>query len=491
MVAFDILTDVLEGGAYANLLTPKVVAARGMSARDRAFATDLVYGTLRWMRLLDAIVYAAARREPGGIDAPCLAVLRLGAYQKLFLGVPDHAVVSCTVALAKKRVGAHAAGFVNAVMHRVVGRGRKEWEAVVVSRIPKSDRLQRLGVRYSHPDWIVRELEAAWDASGYAASAASHDCGASDGDGAQAIERMLERDNEPPSVTLVARPGLVSIEELRAQLPDDALCEPGKWSPYALRVKAVVPQSVPAVQSHCAGVEDEGSQLAALVLAAAPLEPGDGSGAGGRATSDARWLDMCAGPGGKTALLASLAARRGAKVTANEPSHHRAELVRQNVSAVPSGIDGVSERDGLEFGAAMPAAFDRILVDAPCSGLGALRRRPEARWRKRPEDIDALAAVQKGLLASALQAVRPGGIVTYVTCSPVLAETTQIVDAVLRDGDSGRGARAVRCDARGILARVVRDGVHIPVPEGSGDVQLFEHVHDTDQMFISVLRRVD
>ncbi len=486
VVAFDILSDVLGNDAYANLLTPKVVAASGMSARDRAFATDLVYGTLRWMRLLDAIVCAAARRAADAIDAPCLTVLRLGAYQALFLGVPDHAAVSCTVALAKRRVGAHAGGFVNAVMHRIVGRDRKEWESIVVSRIPQSDAVQRLGVRYSHPDWVVRELDNSWKASGYADSA-------TDGMG---IGAMLERDNEPPAVTLVARPGLITVGDLRAELPSDAHCEPGMWSPYALRVRGVAPQSVAAVRSHRAGVEDEGSQLAALVLAAAPLEPvadgSDPSGASakGAENPDARWLDMCAGPGGKTALLASLAAMRGAKVTANEPSHHRAQLVRENVSAVPDGIDQVSERDGAEFGQAMPGSFDRVLVDAPCSGLGALRRRPEARWRKQADDIAALTEVQKGLLASALRAVRPGGVVAYVTCSPVLDETVRVVDAVLADATENADVTAVRCDARGILKHVVRDGAHIPVPEGSGDVQLFEQIHGTDQMFISVLRRV-
>lgn len=484
VVAFDILSDVLGEDAYANLLTPKVVAASGMSARDRAFTTDLVYGTLRWMRLLDAIVCAAARRAVDAIDASCLTVLRLGAYQALFLGVPDHAAVSCAVALAKRRVGAHAGGFVNAVMHRIVGRDRKEWESIVVSRIPKADAVQRLGVRYSHPDWVVRELEDSWKASGYA-----------DSDG-MGVDRMLERDNEPPVVTLVARPGLITVDDLRAELPPDAHCEPGMWSPYALRVRAVAPQAVAAVQSHRAGVEDEGSQLAALVLAAAPLEPVAGGSAIGDASAegtenpDARWLDMCAGPGGKTALLASLAALRGAKVTANEPSHHRAQLVRENVSAVPEGIDQVSERDGAEFGKAMPGSFDRVLVDAPCSGLGALRRRPEARWHKQADDIAALTEVQKGLLASAVRAVRPGGVVAYVTCSPVLDETVRVVDAVLADATENADVTAVRCDARGILKRVVRDGARIPVPEGSGDVQLFEQIHDTDQMFIAVLRRV-
>lgn len=480
-MAYDILTDVLAKDAYANLLTPRLLSGRDMPERDRAFATDLVYGTLRWMRLLDAIVTAAAKRPREAIDGATLTVLRLGAYQSLFLGVPDHAAVSQSVSLARRRVGAHAGGFVNAVMHRVVARGLKEWQSIVTSRIPRDHAAERLGVRWSHPDWIVQALDASWRASGYDDAAWRHvaddaapgaapraTSGVAPG---SAIDALLERDNEPPSVTLVARPGLVTRDEIIAALPHTAQHEPGLWSPYALRVHGVTPERLEAVRGHRAGVEDEGSQLAALALAACPL---DGP--------DAAWLDMCAGPGGKTALLASIAAGRHATVTANEPTHHRAELVRENVSALPDGvIDDVLELDGRTLGQRFPGRFDRVLVDAPCSGLGALRRRPEARWRKEEADLTDLAQLQLALLESALGAVRPGGVVAYVTCSPALPETTQIVDAALEGHPD-----VERCDATAVL-RSVNPG--IPLPTRPGDVQLFGHVHDTDQMFISLLRR--
>lgn len=485
VVAYDILADVLAKDAYANLLTPRLLSGRDMPERDRAFATDLVYGTLRWMRLLDAIVTAAAKRPREAIDGATLTVLRLGAYQSLFLGVPDHAAVSQSVSLARRRVGAHAGGFVNAVMHRVVARGLKEWQSIVTSRIPRDHTAERLGVRWSHPDWIVQALDASWRASGYddAAWREAAD-GAAEGAAPGAVSRatsevapgsaidaLLERDNEPPSVTLVARPGLVTRDEIIAALPHTAQHEPGLWSPYALRVHGVTPERLEAVRSHRAGVEDEGSQLAALALAACPL---DGP--------DTAWLDMCAGPGGKTALLASIAAGRHATVTANEPTHHRADLVRENVSALPDGvIDDVLELDGRTLGQRFPGRFDRVLVDAPCSGLGALRRRPEARWRKDEADLTALTQLQLGLLESALRAVRPGGVVAYVTCSPALPETTGIVDAALEGHPD-----VERCDATAVL-RGVNPG--IPLPARPGDVQLFGHVHDTDQMFISLLRR--
>jgi 16S rRNA (cytosine967-C5)-methyltransferase len=197
-------------------------------------------------------------------------------------------------------------------------------------------------------------------------------------------------------------------------------------------------------------VQDEGSQLVALALAEAPLE--------GR---DERWLDLCAGPGGKAALLAALAAGRGARLVANEPQPHRAELVRGSLA----GADGVAEvtsHDGRE-GPWPPGSFDRVLVDAPCSGLGALRRRPEARWRKQPSDVVGLVPLQRALLERALDLVRPGGVVVYATCSPVVAETTGVVDAVLAARD---------------------DVAPDPVTR-----QLWPHEHGTDAMFWATLTR--
>ena len=179
------------------------------------------------------------------------------------------------------------------------------------------------------------------------------------------------------------------------------------------------PGSVPAVAEGRAGVQDEGSQLVALMLAAAPIEG-----------PDASWLDLCAGPGGKSALLAALAAERGAGLVALERQHHRTRLVARALAGA-DGVTGMLTADGTAP-PLRPASVDRVLVDAPCTGLGALRRRPEARWRRRPEDLDALVPLQRLLLAAALELVRPGGVVVYATCSPVLAETGEVVTATLR-----------------------------------------------------------
>jgi 16S rRNA (cytosine967-C5)-methyltransferase len=230
------------------------------------------------------------------------------------------------------------------------------------------------------------------------------------------------------------------------------------------------PGALAAVRAGRAGVQDEGSQLAALVLARAPVEAGP----------DRIWLDACAGPGGKAALLAGLAAERGAALLAIDRAPHRARLL---AAALAAGAAGQPPTRTLAViaDATLPAwaagTVDRVLVDAPCTGLGALRRRPEARWRRQPAKVPALTALQRNLLRSAVTAVRPGGIVAYVVCSPHLAETRAVVADIRRERPE-----LDQLDVRPLLA---------DVPDlGNGpEVQLWPHRHGTDAMFLALLRR--
>jgi 16S rRNA (cytosine967-C5)-methyltransferase len=270
----------------------------------------------------------------------------------------------------------------------------------------------------------------------------------------------------------VARPGLIDPEDLLAQAGPDAV--PGRWAPTAVTLAGGDPAGLSAVRSGRGGVQDEGSQLVALALAAAPL---DGA--------DERWLDLCAGPGGKAALLAALAGERGARLVANEVQPHRARLVEHAVHAAPAGaVEAVRVGDGREVGTAEPGAYDRVLLDAPCTGLGALRRRPESRWRRTPGDLAALSALQRELLVSALRAVRIGGVVGYVTCSPHLAETRlAVLDAQRAATKAGLGAEVL--DARAVVTGIA-PGIELPERP---DVQLWPHVHGTDAMHLTLLRR--
>ena len=419
--AYDVLRAVRTEDAYANLALQQVLSARGLEGRDAAFATELAAGTLRGLGTYDAIIDACVPKRP---QARLRDVLRLGAHQLLAMRVPTHAAVSATVDLAKARTGPRSAGLVNAVLRRIGERGLEEW----VADLAPADETGRLALAHSHPAWVVDALREAV--------------------GPDEIDALLAADNQPPRVTLVARPGLATVEELPGT--------PTPWSPYGVVAEAGDPGAVPAVRDGRAGVQDEGSQLVAVAFADAPLD--------GR---DDRWLDACAGPGGKAALLQAIADQRGASLVAAERQPHRAALVRR------AGVRRVVVADGTRPPYAA-GTFDRVLVDAPCSGLGALRRRPESRWRRQPSDLEALVPLQKALLTSALESVRPGGLVLYATCSPVLAETRDVVAAILEPG----GADLVP--------------IEWDVPDSDGPLpgtrQLWPHRHQTDAMFLALLR---
>lgn len=480
--AYDVLRDVDGSDAYANLVLPPLLRERGLRGRDAAFATELAYGTLRLRGRYDAVLSRCVDRPLDRLDPAVLDVLRLGTHQLLGMRVPQHAAVSETVGLARSRVGAGAAQLVNAVL-RAVGRTTlDEWLERIAAEAP--DPLTGLAATGSHPLWITRALRESL---------------AGNGRPADEIADLLDADNTAPRVTLVARPGLSDVEDEAAW--GDADLVPGRWAPTALVLAGSDPTGVPAVRSGLAGVQDEGSQLVTLALAAAPLDSSgasssdrvparddlaDSSGAppSDRVPAGERWLDLCAGPGGKAALLAALAAQRGATLVANEVQPHRVRLVEKALRAVPAGVvERVRTGDGRDVGEQEPGAYDRVLVDAPCTGLGALRRRPESRWRRTPADLAVLTGLQRELLLSALEAVRPGGVVGYVTCSPHLAETQMVVADVLR-----RRSDVERLDTPAVVRSVLRPGADIPLADRD-DVQLWPHVHGTDAMHLTLLRR--
>jgi 16S rRNA (cytosine967-C5)-methyltransferase len=225
----------------------------------------------------------------------------------------------------------------------------------------------------------------------------------------------------------------------------------------------VNPSALPEVATGAAGVQDEGSQVVALALADAPLEG-----------PDEHWLDLCAGPGGKAALLAAQVAGRGGRLTAVELHAHRAELVGTALRRAPGHHEVIT---GDAIVTDIGSGYDRVLLDAPCTGLGALRRRPEARWRRSPDDVAALTALQRGLLRRALQVVRPGGLVLYATCSAHLAET----DAVVSDAPRWGGT---------VMPMGEVPGLDLPDDSVAGPfLRLWPHLHDTDGMFAALIRR--
>jgi 16S rRNA (cytosine967-C5)-methyltransferase len=442
--AYEAIAAVHREDAYANIVLPRLLREGRVIGRDAALATELTYGTLRSRGQLDAIIASAAGRAVDRIDPPARDALRLGAYQLLHTRIPSHAAVATTVDLVRA-VLPGAAGFANAVLRRISERDLDAWLADVVPTLD-ADPVGHLALVHAHPEWTVR---AFLDALG--------------GDRTETAE-ALAANNERPLVHLCARPGRITT----AELADQARGLAGAYSPYAVYLPEGAPGDLPAVAHGQAHVQDEGSQLVAVATARAEL-----------AGRDEAWLDLCAGPGGKAALLGGLAVQRGARVTAVEIAPHRARMVQQAVVGMP--VDVVTA-DGREVGShdALPeGGFDRVLVDAPCTGLGSLRRRPESRWRRQPSDLPPLTRLQRELLTAALRAVRPGGLVMYAVCSPHVVETKVTVAEVARRSGSTVEHRDVRS--------ALPDG--LPDLGDGPAVQLWPQRHGTDAMFLALLAR--
>ena len=443
-VAYDVLAAVSRDDAYANLLLPTAIKRAALNTADAGLATELCYGTLRLRGYYDRVIELAAGRSIDDIDLPVLDVLRLGAHQLLGMRVPSHAAVNESVSLAREVGSRSASGFVNGVLRTLSRSEASEWKEKVLARAKNAD--DRLAVEYAHPAWIIRAFRQSLTAEGRV----------------DELEQLLAADNDAPRVNLIALPGVIDA-------PADA--HPNEYSPVGFTLGHGDPDTTIGHAGGRLRVQDEGSQLAALALSRfEPVQPGE------------RWLDLCAGPGGKAALLAAEAAQAGATLVANELVPARVGLVRKALAAFGDTVS-VVEGDARRYGQdGSGVRYDRVLLDAPCTGLGALRRRPEARWRKVPEDVQELAVLQTELLDAAVRVLAPGGTLAYVTCSPHLAETRGQVDALMRR----HGDLLEQVDTASVVRSVAaRD----PQVADGMTAQLWPHRVGTDAMFIALFRR--
>jgi 16S rRNA (cytosine967-C5)-methyltransferase len=417
-IAFEALFEVIANEKYSNILLPQMLQKSQLESRDRAFVTELVYGTLRQQGFLDSAIKKYADRSIADIDLKIMIVLRLGTYQLLILKSPAHAAVSESVNLAKIVAGSSSASFVNALLRRIS-------EDLEFQPAEQSE-------QFSHPQWII---------DAYASALKDEDL----------VRKQLNANNLPAKPTLIAWPGLAKVEELEQEGANHI---PG--SRYALSSPGN-PGSLAAIRERRAGVQDYGSQLVVENFVATD-------------TGGLTWLDMCAGPGGKAAYLEALLIHENRDpklLIANELSKERSKLVQQVVrSTKVVNFDArYLDRELSES----ESKFDRILIDAPCTGLGALRRRPEVRWRRSPQDLPSLTKLQRDLLESAKKLLKPKGIIGYATCSPHLAETKWQINSFLKDNPEFR---------------------RVPVdvsPDKDGDMQLWTFRDGTDSMFLSLL----
>ncbi len=431
LLAFDLLTEVNRNEGYSNLLLPQALNASKLEERDRALVTELLYGTIRMQGKHDWVLSQISDRPWNEVDPGIVDICRLGVHQIHEMRIPDHAAVAATVEVARKRVGESKASFVNALLRSVTRKSIEEWFAPLLTI---SDPVERFSIQYSHPEWIVSayfDLLKDW----------------------REVESALAINNEAALPTLVAWPGYSTQQDLI-----DIGGDPTEFSPFGAHWKGN-PGALDLIKERKIGVQDEGSQLVAEVFA--------------KAAAGTQWLDLCAGPGGKAALLSSIARTRGVTFTANEFSAPRAELVKQVVHG-----DRVLVSDGREINS-LGEKFDAILIDAPCTGLGALRRRPEVRWRRTLQDLRALTQLQRELIDSAIEALNPGGVLGYATCSPHLAETSiQIADIKRKHTE---------------LSQIDVDPFLPEKLEGAnrdGAMSLWTHKHGTDAMYLALFQKV-
>ena len=432
LLAYDVLHEVNRNGGYSNLLLPKTLSQSNLDERDRAFATELVYGTLRMQGRHDWILQQVSDRPWHEVDEALVDVARMGAHQLFEMRVPTHAAVSATVELGRKVLGESKASFLNAILRKVSQKSLDDY----VSEISEiTDELQRLSVLHSHPEWIVNS---------YLDQLGSF----------QEVEKLLVANNVAPRPTLVSWPGLSTQQDLV-----DIGAIPTLYSPFG-GVFDGSPGSLDLVISRKAGVQDEGSQLVVDVFAKV-------------AKDQESWLDLCAGPGGKAALLSAIAKQKGIEFSANEISEVRAKLVRQ----VVQGAD-VSSIDAREL-SSLGKQYGAILADVPCTGLGALRRRPEVRWRRTVADLKALVHLQTEIIDSAIYSLAPGGFFGYATCSPHLLETRIAVSEALK-----RHPELEHVDLAEFLHPDLKESA-----VDRGNMTLWTHKHNTDAMFLSVMHK--
>ncbi|TRZ57238.1 MAG: hypothetical protein D4S00_02725 [Streptomycetaceae bacterium] len=430
LLAFDLITEVNRNEGYSNLLLPQALSSGTMEERDRNLVTELVYGTLRMQGKHDWVLAQISDRPWSEVDPGIIDVARLGVHQIHEMRIPDHAAVAATVEVARKRIGESKASFVNALLRSVTRKSIDDWFAPLLEI---KDPVERLSIQYSHPEWIVSayyDLLKDWEQ----------------------VEAALAINNVPALPTLVSWPGYSTQEELVA-----LGAEATRYSSLGARWKGN-PGSLEIIRHRLAGVQDEGSQLVATVFASV--------------ANGTSWLDLCAGPGGKAALLSSIAAQREITFTANEISTPRADLVRRVVHGAR-----VWTGDGREV-ASHNEHFDAVLIDAPCTGLGALRRRPEVRWRRTLQDLRELTQLQRELINSAISVLNPEGLLGYATCSPHLAETTVQVNEIIK-----KHPEMELVDITPYLPQGLNNATR------AGAMALWTHLHGTDAMFLAVLRK--
>ena len=422
-LAYEVFSAVIRRGEYSNLLLPRRLTESALDSRDKSFITELVYGSIRQIGRNDHIAGKFSVKPWTEVDEGIVDIVRIGAYQLFDMRVPTHAAVDSTVNLARRCLGESKGSYVNAIMRKLASMTLEEHLSEV-----SDDSIASLAIRYSHPEWIVNSYRDLISDK-------------------NELKSLLEANNRPVPPTLVAWPGRSTRDDLV-----NLGAVPTNYSEYGATYSGA-PSELEPIRERRAGVQDEGSQILAVIFSevAREKEP---------------WLDLCAGPGGKAALLSSLA--KG-DFYANEISDIRADLIRR---VVKPGTH-ISIGDGREINLKVGS----IIADVPCTGLGALRRRPEVRWRRSISDLAKLTSMQYQLAEHAIEILPSGGIFAYATCSPHIAETSAQCAAFERK------LQVERIDVTPFMPKNLENGTR------NGFMQLWPHRHNTDAMFLALYKK--
>ena len=432
-IALELLNRVRASDSYINLLLPKELAKHDISDADRGLVQELSYGVLRWQLQYDAII---DHLTPGKTLSPGLrAAIQLGLHQLFRMRVPTHAAINETVDLVKG-FETSAAGLANAVLRNAERAGQ---EALLATLTESRDELTQLSVEYSHPKWIISGMQSALELDGRKSE----------------LRELLAANNQIPIVNLIA------ITNAAMAKLDELGLERGSASPNAYLATGNPLQylSIPGVR-----VQDQGSQLVALALSSVADKAGT-------------WLDMCSGPGGKAAVLEDAVSGSG-HLVCYEPHVKRAKLVTAALKDPESTPVLVNRGQD-----APESSFNAVLLDAPCAGLGSLRRKPESRWTKTPEQLPSLTKLQAELLDAAVLALKPGALLMYATCSPLIVETNAQIRAALE-----RHANISLVDLVPVMQHL-SPGLELNTSRKT--IQLWPHRHGTDAMFMALLKKDD
>ncbi|WP_379154186.1 16S rRNA (cytosine(967)-C(5))-methyltransferase RsmB [Paenibacillus sp. sgz5001063] len=442
-VALDILVRVEQQGAYSNLLLNSSLQKSSLSREDTGLATELVYGSISRLITLDYVLGGFVSKGVAKLQPWVRNLLRLSLYQIMYLNrVPSHAAVNEAVNIAKKRGHQGISGMVNGVLRSVLRAGD-------LPVLPENlSREERISVLHSHPLWMVRQWAAEY--------------------GLEAAEAICAANNEPPVSSVRVNLTMISREALLAQMVEAGLeASPSQLSPYGIIVKGGGNLALSTwYRDGYLSVQDESSMLVAEAVAP---EPG------------MRVLDCCAAPGGKSAHMGELMKDEGF-IYANDLHPHKAQLIGDQAKRL--GLDSIvtGSSDALQLAQKFePESFDRILLDAPCSGLGVIRRKPDLKWRKQPEDVASVAELQSELLQTVSGLLKPGGILVYSTCTTEQAENSKIIAEFLQNNP---GFSSVT------FSSPVWDRVKgTALAEGDG-IQLLPQHYGSDGFFISRLQRL-